>query len=65
MSSVQNATSMFLAQQAQSRQQTMATVAIKQDTQQERAIADMLQAAAQTSAVAVPPGQGANIDIRA
>lgn len=64
MSSV-SATSMFLAHQAQARQQTMANVAIKQDAQQERAVADMLQAAAQAGQGAVPPGQGKTIDIRA
>lgn len=65
MSSVSATASMLLAQQAQARQQTMATVAVKQEAQQERAVADMLQAAAQSSAGALAPGQGTNIDIRA
>lgn len=65
MSSVSAATSMFVAQQAQARQQTMATVALKQGAQQEQAIADMLLASAQTAQSAPPPGQGRAVDIRA
>ena len=65
MSSVASATSLFLASQAQAqaRQQTMATVGLKQEAKQGEAIADMLQAAAQASQVASPPpGQGVVVD---
>lgn len=65
MSSVSAATSMFVAQQAQARQQTMATVAVKQEAQQGQAIADMLAAAAQAAQSAPPPGQGLAVDIQA
>lgn len=66
MSSVASATSLFVASQAQSRQQTMATVGLKQEAKQGEAIADMLQAAAQASqAASPPPGQGLMVDRQA
>ena len=63
MSSVASATSLFIASQAQSRQETMANVGLKQEAKQGEAIADMLMAAAQASQPASPPpGQGLMID---
>jgi hypothetical protein len=65
MSNIAAGTSLFLASQAQARQQTMAAVAVKQEAQQGQAIADMLAAAAQAAQPAIaPPGQGQAIDIR-
>lgn len=64
MSSVSSISSTYAVTQAQAREQTMATVALKQQASQEQAVADMLLAATETSKPPpAPPGQGLAVDL--
>ncbi|TDR89774.1 hypothetical protein [Enterovirga rhinocerotis] len=53
-----------LVLQAEARADRMATAMVKQAARQDQALADMLAAAAQTGAAALPAGQGIALDRR-